>query len=96
MRLAEFLSEPEFLGEWSASLGLLPVRPSGLKAWTDPSINQLINQLSLSARVQPSSDLMASLGPALQQATLQVIKLQNNPIQAARAASESLAGPVIK
>jgi len=96
MRLAEFLSEPEFLAEWSASLGLLPVRPSGLKAWTDPSINQLINQLSLSARVLPSSDLMASLGPALQQATLQVIKLQSNPVQAARAASESLANPAIK
>jgi multiple sugar transport system substrate-binding protein len=96
MRLAEFLSEPDFLAQWTPNLGLLPVRPSGLQAWNDPSTNQLINQLSLSARVIPSSDLMTSLGSALQQATLQVIKLQSNPLQAAGIASESLAVPPVK
>jgi len=96
MRLLEYLTEPDFLSEWTPDLGLLPVRPSGLTHYKDPSTIQLIEQLSLSARVIPSSDLMTSLGPVLEQAMLQVIKFQNNPQQAANIAAESLIIPVVK
>ena len=93
IELAEWLSESEFLSEWTSAAGYLPTRPSSLEGWADPNLRTLINQIALSAQLSPSNDLLLSLGPVLKEATLEVLKLENDPVQAAQAASEQLKGP---
>jgi hypothetical protein len=43
--------------------------------------------------VIPPNDIMAVIGPALQQATVNVLKQQTNPVSAANQAIESLEAP---
>lgn len=95
-QLAEYLVNRDFLGNWETALGMLPTRPSALSAWTDANQRALLGQVVFSAQVRPSNDLMASLGPALEGATLQVIKREADPGQAAQAAAERLAIPKTK
>lgn len=95
-RLAEYLVEPHFLASWTFALGMLPPRPSALAEWKDASLRTAINPVVLSAQIRPSNDLMASLGPALELATQQVIKRETGPSQAAQAAAERLAIPKTK
>ncbi len=91
--LAEFLSASDFLAQWSAAAGFLPTRPSALAGWSNQSLKSLISPIVLAAQARPSNDLLASLGPALQEATLQMIRQQTDPVQAAEAAAERLSIP---
>jgi len=95
-RLAEYLVESRFLAEWSMAAGYLPTRPSSLSLWPNQTLQSLLNQVVVGAQLRPSNDLMASLGPVLQDATLQVIKDQNDPVQVAQAAAERLNIPETK
>ncbi len=90
IRLAEFLSSSDFLAKWSSAANELPVRPSSLTAWPDQSQVALMEGIVQSAQVLPSNDLLASLGPVLQGATMQIIKNQVDPTQAAQSAAERL------
>ncbi len=94
--LAEFLSASQFLAQWSAATGYLPTRPSALAAWSNQSLKSLLSPVVLAAQARPSNDLLSSLGPVLQDATLQVIRQQADPAQAAEAAAERLAVPPAK
>jgi multiple sugar transport system substrate-binding protein len=91
--LAEFLSASDFLSQWSAASGYLPTRPSALAGWSNQSLKSLLSPVVLAAQARPSNDLLSSLGPVLQEATLQVIRQQADPAQAAEAAVERLAIP---
>ncbi len=91
--LAEFLVKSDFLAQWTAAAGYLPPRPTALAGWANQSLQSLISQVVLSAQLRPTNDLMVSLGPALCDATLQVLKGQSDAVQAAQAASEHLKGP---
>jgi len=93
MRLAEFLSDPVFLSQWNAGLGLLPTTPSVLAQWPNASLKPLLEDVARTAQVRPMNDVMAGLAPALEAATLQVIKRESDAGQAARAAAERLAIP---
>jgi multiple sugar transport system substrate-binding protein len=91
--LAEFLTDREFLSRWTEAAGVLPVRPSSLQT-SSGSISELLqSQILLSAKSFPPADVMSSLGPALQQATQQVLKGESDPQAAAQDAAKSLAGP---
>ncbi len=92
-QLAEFLIADEFLGEWAVAAGYLPVRTGGLSAWTDASLRSLLRQVALAAQLYPSADVSSSLGPALERATVQVLKQQSDPLSAAKSAAESLKSP---
>lgn len=96
MRLAEFLSEPGFLAQWDAALGLLPTQPSALAQWPSASLKPVLETIIQTAQVRPSNDVMAGLAPALETATLQVIKRESDAGQAAREAAERLAIPANK
>ena len=91
VRLAEFLVQGDFLAEWTSAVGYLPTRSSALVSWPDQNQRALITQLVNSAQLRPSNDLIASLGPILEDATQQVIKQQSDPVLAAQAAAERLA-----
>jgi hypothetical protein len=96
VKLAEYLSDGEFLAAWTESAGYLPTRPSALAAWSNQSLKALLSPVASSARTRPSVDQLASLGPVLKEATLKVLKQESDPTQAAKSAAEKLAVPETK
>ncbi len=90
-RLAEYLVNSDFLAQWTSAAGYLPTRPSALTAWSNQGLRALLSPIALAAQVRPSNDVLLGLGPVLQEATLQVIKQQGDPVQTAQAAAERLA-----
>jgi len=88
--LVEYLTESDFLSEWSAETGYLPSRPSVLANWQDQTLKSLVGQTVVSAWVQPSDELLEVVGPILKDATLDVIERQIEPMQAAQSAQQRL------
>jgi multiple sugar transport system substrate-binding protein len=91
--LAEYLTDSGFLAQWSEAGGFVPPQPSALGGWADSSLQALVNRIAASARLIPSTDLLTSLGPPLQQATVAVLKEQSDPQMAAQDALDSVANP---
>lgn len=91
--LAEFLTDGNFLSEWSETAGYLPSRASALEGWSNVALRGLVENIVQSAQIIPPNDVMAVIGPALQQATVDVLKQQTTPISAANDAIESLENP---
>ncbi len=91
--LAEYLTDGEFLSEWSQASGLLPPRKSALEGWSNVGLRVLIERIILSAQIIPPNDVMAAIGPVLSQATVDVLKQQSSPISAANDAIASLENP---
>ncbi len=91
--LAEFLVDGNFLAKWTSAAGYLPTRPSALAGWSNQSLQSMLSQVVISAQLRPSDDIMVTLGPVLQDATMQVLKGQSDPTQAAQTAADHLKGP---
>jgi multiple sugar transport system substrate-binding protein len=91
--LAEFLSIGDYASQWSAAAGYLPLRPSGLRVWENTLLDGLLEQVCFSAVLMPSTDIILSLGPLLQQSALESIKEQSDPAVAAQAAVDAIAAP---
>ena len=90
LRLAKHLSDPVFLGQWTAAGGYLPPHPAALREWPVDSRSQFVSELVESARLSPSENLLSTLGPILRQAALAVLRQQIDPAQAASQAVELL------
>ena len=96
VELIQFLAAPDFLAEWNSASGFLPPRPDALAEWTvsfrGPAGNlyELVTDLSESASLKPSEDVLAVLGPPVRQAVMTVLNQQADPEAAARAAVASL------
>jgi multiple sugar transport system substrate-binding protein len=82
--LAEYLVEKQFLAEWTYAAGYLPPRSDALQSWKEAESRQVIEQISYSAWLMPSMDLVSTLGPALEQAVVAVLKAQSDPQTAAQ------------
>ncbi len=93
MQLAAFLSESAFLADWTQASGYLPPRPSALEAWNANPYMPILAGISTSARLQPSEDILITLGAPLKQATLSILAGESEPASAARAAADSLLKP---
>ncbi len=93
VQLAEFLTENDFMAQWTAAAGYLPTRISALSAWSDTSKRIFTGQVILSAHPYPPVDVLASLAPALRQATVQVLNKQGEPASLAQEAVNSLSNP---
>lgn len=93
VELAEFLTESSFLGDWSEAAGVLPSRPSSLEDWQDTASAAALGPIAASAKLYPSTDALASLGPALQEAVVEVLKGQVDPQTAAQTAVNRLILP---
>jgi ABC-type glycerol-3-phosphate transport system substrate-binding protein len=91
--LAEFLTTGDFLAEWTALAGYLPPRASALAGWPNPTLQGLVDEVVRSAQIIPPADVLTVLSPALNQATLEVLKEQANPETAAQEASDLQANP---
>ncbi len=93
MRLVEFLTESEFLASWSQASGHLPTRSSVLAAWPESPLRDLIVRLTETARIIPSTNVLTTIGPALQEATIQVLKEEEDPAAAAQMAQDKVNPP---
>jgi multiple sugar transport system substrate-binding protein len=91
--LAEFLTDSNFMARWTQAAGYLPPRPSALKAWSSTSLQSTLEDIILSAKPYPPTDVLISIGPPLQQASIDVLKEQVEPTQAAQTAVESVSAP---
>jgi multiple sugar transport system substrate-binding protein len=93
VRLAEFLVDKEFLAKWTSAAGYLPPRVDALQNWQEGETRQVIEQISYSAWLMPPEDIVSSIGPALEQAVVNVIKAQSEPQTAAQAVVNQINQP---
>jgi ABC-type glycerol-3-phosphate transport system substrate-binding protein len=89
LELAEFLTDSAFLAQWTEAAGYLPPRPDVLMRWSNPATQGVARQTAQSASLFPANDILGSLGPDLWQATIDVLKAQEDPASAARTAASS-------
>ena len=79
LSLLENLSSPEFLGEWNAAAGYVPIRPDELPAWEGDIAQNYLKTVLPSAHLIPSRQVLNDLGPFVREAVLSVIKDQMTP-----------------
>jgi multiple sugar transport system substrate-binding protein len=97
VQLAEFLTEGDFLSEWTATMDLLPTRPSALRAWDerdyswiDPDFIAELDSIAKSLEPYPSKTLSHNLSRVLEKATVDILKGQTTPEEAARNAADEM------
>jgi len=93
VQLAEFLVEKEFLASWTYAAGYLPPRVDALRGWHGADLRQMVEQISYSAQLMSPADLIASIGPAMEQAVVDVLKAQSDPQSAAQTAIDQINKP---
>jgi multiple sugar transport system substrate-binding protein len=93
VKLAEYLVDKEFMSEWTQAAGYLPPRADSLQNWQDAAQRDIFQQISTSARLMPSIDLISSIGPAVEQAVVDVLKAQSDPQTAAQTAINQINKP---
>ena len=91
--LAEFLSTPEFIAQWSAAAGLLPPRPSSLAAWSPDEKQALASQIVSEAGSLPDQSFLDLWGPALSEAIIPLLKQELTPAQAVENVLAAVANP---
>ena len=66
IKLAEFLSQGDFLAEWTEAAGYLPTRPSTLAAWTNQSLKTLLSPVAISRAGAPHRGTALQPGPGVE------------------------------
>jgi multiple sugar transport system substrate-binding protein len=92
-QLAEFITSADFLAAWTAEVGYIPPKATAVSLWEDAALQTLFEQVAPSARLVPSFDVLTTLGPVLQKATVSVLKQEASPVAAAESAVTALTGP---
>lgn len=88
--LVEHLVQADFLADWSLAAGYLPPRTTSLSNWSNQNMQSLLHEVSLTAQVLPSSDVMFMLSSVLEEATMAVVGQRASPEEAAEAAVNRL------
>jgi ABC-type glycerol-3-phosphate transport system substrate-binding protein len=90
VELAEFLSDSQFLAEWTQAAGYLPTRPTALASWKGELFKMEIAQTAETANLVPSQELRNVIGPLLEEATISVINGEQLPAEAVQFVIEQL------
>lgn len=90
VELAETLADARFTGQWSQSLGYLPMRRAALDMWGNTTQVQRYSAISLSANPYPSLEIINQVGPILQEGLLAVLTQTLSAEEAAAAAAAKL------
>ena len=93
LEMAAFLTESDYLGEWTEAAGVLPTRSSSLSLWSDRETAMILEGIIASAQMLPSTDVLTSVGQVLKEATDQILNGEADPDSAAQQAVEGLTGP---
>jgi ABC-type glycerol-3-phosphate transport system substrate-binding protein len=88
--LANWLSDPAFLAQWSAAAGYLPARSSSLAAWAPDARQALASQILPNARIMPDSQTRNLLGGHISEAVIGLLKQEISPSQATENVLEGL------
>ena len=91
--LAAFLTQPDFLAEWTLAAGYLPVRAEALAGWPPSSRQTFAKRLMPSILPAPPREITFLLGPILQQAAVDVLRQQATAQEAAQQALDTLSLP---
>jgi ABC-type glycerol-3-phosphate transport system substrate-binding protein len=91
--LAEFLTTPEFLAQYSAAASLLPPRPSSLAAWTPDANQALASQIISNAVPAPDQATRELWGSAFQQAVVAILKQELTPAEAVEVVLAAVTAP---
>lgn len=92
-KLIDFLTQPEFMAQWSAAAGLLPPRQSSLAAWSPDARQVLASQIVHNAAALPQLRTADSLGSALSQTTIGLLKQEITREEAMDLLEEALSEP---
>lgn len=92
-KLSEYLVDEKFMGALTSAAGYLPPRKDALQSWPDVELRQVMDTISSSAQLLPPVDLLASIGPALEQAVVDILKAQTDPQTAAETAVRQINQP---
>jgi ABC-type glycerol-3-phosphate transport system substrate-binding protein len=93
VELIDWLMQPEFLGTWAHTIGMLPATSAALGYWPSSETMAMVNQLVRVAVPIPGADIMSTSGPALQNAIEEVLFNRSTPNAAALMASEQVKTP---
>ena len=93
VQLAEFLTSADFLAEWNAAAGVLPVRPSSLAGWDDQKLKILLGETALSAKVKPRNEIINSLGAILQEQVVLILTGKTTAPIAAQTVMDKMGNP---
>jgi len=74
LKLAEHLSEPEFLAQWTAAAGLIPTRSSSLRAWSPDQRQALVSQIVPVASILPLPEQRVQIGLPLSEVIVALLK----------------------
>ncbi len=91
--LAEFLSTPEFIAQWSAAAGMLPPRASSLAAWSPDAKQALASQIIADAAALPPQATLELWGTSLADAMVAILKQEQTPQEAMQAVLAAVANP---
>jgi len=89
-KLLDYLTDKDFMAEWTYQAGYLPVRPSGMSAWENQVINALLRQATVSAQNLPPMEVLEITGPAMSEAVNNVLNKRYLPAEAARIAIDKI------
>ncbi|HSM23993.1 MAG TPA: extracellular solute-binding protein [Anaerolineaceae bacterium] len=93
VELAEFLIAPEYLNAWAPTAGVLPVRPSTVNAWDNPSMRNLLIQLAQSSHVRPNNEIIGIIGLVMEDQLIQVLSGNTTAPFAAQAIIDRIGNP---
>ena len=91
--LVEFLTNSDFLTEWAPAVGYLPPRPNSLANWEGTDFFYTLNQVGTASHLAPSTSIIETLGPVLNENIVDVLKEQTDPATAAQNAFDTLTTP---
>jgi multiple sugar transport system substrate-binding protein len=91
--LLRWLADPAFLGSWTESLGLIPPQPAALDRWSNDDQAAIAALLAATLRPRPTEETLATFGPPLHEAILDVLSEGKTPDSAALAAAQSVHRP---
>jgi maltose-binding protein MalE len=79
LELIEFITEDDYISDWSIEAGYLPVRPSGLDNWGGESYFSTLGQLLPTAVLIPGRYQLHEFGTDIRDAVVAVLKDQIEP-----------------
>jgi ABC-type glycerol-3-phosphate transport system substrate-binding protein len=74
VELAQHLTTPEFIAQWTSAVGLLPTRSSSLTAWSPDDRQVLASQVAPIANVMPPPSIRNQIGLTLSEIIVALLK----------------------
>jgi ABC-type glycerol-3-phosphate transport system substrate-binding protein len=93
VELAEFLTDAEYLSDWSSEAGVFPVRPSTLNTWEDTELINLLGELAQIAQIRPTNEIISIIGLVMEDQLVQILSGKTTAPFAAQAIIDHIGNP---